>query len=139
MSERTEKPIAGLVVFEREPVWGPELKRQYSNQPILVRECRSVQDLVAIPEVAETVFVLTLDAAPQDCLSWLVGWCQRRPRSPVVVISSAKLADLEWPIREAGAAAFVSDELAGHHVASLCRRLLRTGASAVPVAGLSGQ
>ena len=117
-------------MFEKRPYWGPELKRQYSDQPILVRECRSVHDLSPISEVAETVLVLTLDAAPHDCLIWLANHFQNHQKSPVVVISPVELADLEWPVREAGVAAFVSDEIAGHRLANVCRRLMRSSGAA---------
>ncbi len=129
----TPSPTIGVLVFEKLPFWGPELKRQFTDQRVLVRECRSVQDLLpAAAEFAESVAVVCLDAAPTDCLGWLGRQFQCESRCRIVVIASSELADLEWPIREAGAVGFVHDEIAGDRLARLCRRLLRTATSSAP-------
>ncbi len=124
MTRRPDAADAGIVVFEKQPYWGPELKRQFSKQQILVRECRSVSDLYPNSDsLSRSVLLLSLDAAPTDCLTWMGRQLQNNS-PPFVVVASPDLMDLEWPIREAGAAAFVHDEIAGDRLARLCRRLL---------------
>ena len=137
----TPSPTIGVLVFEKLPFWGPELKRQFTGQSVMVRECRSVHDLLpAAAEFAESVAVVSLDAAPTDCLAWLGRQFQTASRCRIVVIASAELADLEWPVREAGAVGFVHDEIPGDRLARLCRRLLRTAAASAPrVAALRGR
>ena len=128
-----QKPTAGVLVFEKQPFWGPELKRQFTDQSVLVRECRSVQDLLpAAAEFSGAVVVLSLDAAPIDCLAWIGMRFQNEAHYPLIVLASTELSDLEWPIREAGAVGFVGDEIPGDQLARLCLRLLRTSASSVP-------
>lgn len=124
MSRRPDAIDAGVVVFEKQPFWGPELKRQFSKQQFLVRECRSVSDLQPNADtISRSVLLLSLDAAPTDCLTW-IGRQFLNSSSPFIVVASPELMALEWPIREAGAAAFVHDEIAGDRLARLCRRLL---------------
>jgi len=115
---------AGIVVFEKQPFWGPELKRQFSKQRFLVRECRAISDLQSNADsLFHSILLLSLDAAPADCLAWMSR--QVQGNSPTfIVVASPELMDLEWPIREAGAAAFVHDEIAGDRLARICRRLL---------------
>lgn len=124
MSRRPDPVDAGVVVFEKQPFWGPELKRQFSKQQFLVRECRSLSDLQSNADtMSRSVLLLSLDAAATDCLTWIGRQLQNNV-PPFVVIASPELMALEWPIREAGAAAFVHDEIAGDRLARLCRRLL---------------
>ena len=123
----------GVVVFEKLPFWGPELKRQLTDQRVLVRECRSVQDLVpAAVGLTKSVAVICLDAGPADCLAWLGRQFPGGSRCRIVAIASSQLADLEWPVREAGVVGFVHDEISGDRLARLCRRLLRTASSSGP-------
>lgn len=130
MSQLRAKPTDGIVVFEKQPYWGPELKRQASAQSVFVRECRSVHDLIpAADELMTAVIVIVLDAAPVDCLAWLARQVHSQSPLNIVVIASSELSDLEWSIRESGAAAFVHDEIPGHHLAQICLRILRKTSS----------
>lgn len=120
------QPTACVAVFERRPHWGPELQRQLATQNILVQECRSLSDVEStLASFSSRTVLLDLDAAPADCLMWL----RERPRSlftaPVVVCASRDLSDLEWLMRDAGAIAFVNDEVSGRDLARLCLRQLR--------------
>lgn len=129
-----DTPEMGIVVFERVPYWGPELKRQFSNQSVSIRECRSVGDLTAaIPLFHKGVAVVILDAAPAECLRWIGQQAERVNHSPIIVVASSEYAELEWTIREAGADAFLHDETCGHEVARICLRLM-TATGGPPVA-----
>lgn len=127
-------PETGIIVFERMPYWGPELKRQFSDQSVSIRECRSIADLS--PSMAlfrGCVVIVLLDAAPADCLRWIDRQSETNQPSPIMVIASVEYAELEWTIREAGAAAFLNDEIGGQEVARLCSRMMRA-ADCPPVA-----
>ena len=115
-----------VAVFERRPFLGPELQRQLADRPVEVRECRSVHDLdSATDDVARAVVLLDLDSAPAECLGWLGRQIREPSARPVIACASADLADLEWTVREAGAIAFVNDEITGAELARLCLRQLR--------------
>lgn len=120
------QPTACVAVFEKRPYWGPELQRQFVASNVLVRECRSLNDLIpATNDFASAVILLDMDSASVDCLAWL-GLQFREPlRRPVIACASADLADLEWTVREAGTIAFVGDEASGGELARLCLRQLR--------------
>jgi len=116
----------GVLIFEKRPFWGPELKRQFRDHSVTIRECRSLNDLdLASTEFSAFVPVLCLEAAPAECLHWLSQQFASDRSWHTVVIASPDLSDLEFPIREAGAIAFVSDEIAGNSLARLCQRWLR--------------
>ncbi len=123
----TDKPERGILVFERAPYWGPELKRQFSDQSLFVRECRTVGDLnPSIADFSECLVVISLDSAPADCLTWIGKQSQALAGPPIIVIASPEYAELEWAVREAGAAAYVNDEICGRDLARICLRLIRT-------------
>ena len=117
----TVKPC--IVVFEKEPRWAPELKRQFLGDDVVVRACRSVSDIESKSESAEeTVIILDLQAEPANCLQFL-GQFMGDPAHPsVIVIGSARVLELEWPVRELGAVEFLSDSVLGEDLAKLCRR-----------------
>lgn len=123
----TDKPERGILVFERTPFWGPALKRQFSDQSLFVRECRTVGDLSpAIAEFSHCLVVLSLDSAPTDCLAWIGKQSRVIAPPPIIVIASSEYAELEWTVREAGVAAYVNDEISGRDLARICSRLIRS-------------
>lgn len=120
------QPAACVAVFEKRPYWGPELQRQFVARNVLVRECRTLNDLVpAANDFAAAVILLDMDSAPVECLSWLGLQLRESLRRPVIACASTDLADLEWTVRETGAIAFVGDEASGGELARLCLRQLR--------------
>ena len=117
----TVKPC--IVVFEKEPRWAPELKRQFLGDDVVVRGCRSVGDIASKSESAEeTVIVLDLEAEPAKCLQFLGQSMGDPAQPPVIVIGSSRILELEWPVRELGAVEFVTDSVLGEDLAKLCRR-----------------
>jgi hypothetical protein len=120
------QPTSCIAVFERRPYWGPELLRQFFARNIQIRECRALSDLVpATNDFATAAILLDFASAPVDCLLWLGRQFREPLRLPVIACASTELADLEWTIREAGAIAFVGDEVSGRELARLCLRQLR--------------
>ena len=114
-----------IVVFEKEPRWAPELKRQFLGDDVVVRACRSVSDIESKSRNAEeTVIVLDLDSEPANCLQFLGQSMGDPARPPVIVIGSTRVLELEWPVRELGAVEFLSDSVLGEDLAKLCRRQL---------------
>jgi DNA-binding NtrC family response regulator len=71
------------------------------------------------------VIVLDFDSGAADCLQFLGRMAGRNPWRPVIVIGSARTVDLEWPIRELGALAFLPGTVSGEDLARLCRRQWR--------------
>lgn len=117
---------ACIAVFEKRPFWGPELQRQLVARNVLVRECRSLSDLIpATNDFASALILLDIGSAPVDCLAWLSLQFREPLRRPVIACASTDLADLEWTLREAGAIGFVSDDASGGELSRLCLRQLR--------------
>ena len=117
----TGKPY--IVVFEKEPRWAPELKRQFLGDDVTVRACRSVSDIESKWESAEeTVIVLDLEAEPANCLQFLGQSMGDSAHPPVIVIGSSRVLELEWSVRELGAVEFLPDSVLGEDLATLCRR-----------------
>ena len=113
-----------VIVFERQPRWAPELQRQFLNDSARVIACRSVKDVEErLTGVLRGVVLLDASAAATDCLEFLKREMSDPTALPVVIVSSTKLARLEWSFRELGAAAFFPRKIPGHEMASLCRRL----------------
>ena len=141
MSLQTGKPTCGVLIFEKQPYWGPELKRQFADQRAFVRECRSVDDLLpAVLAFSTAVAVLVLDAAPAECLGWVRSQVANAFSCPFIVIASTEWKGLEWSLREAGADEFLHDEIVGRHLARICRHLLRRSLTVAPrVAAPFGQ
>lgn len=112
-----------VLVFEKKPCWTPELQRQFLDGSVTVRSCRSTRDLTAlVNEFPESPVVIDLEAGTADCLQWLTSFVPHGDRPIVLVVGSHQTADLEWPLREAGATEFFPDHLTGDQLAHWCRR-----------------
>jgi hypothetical protein len=118
-SHAAPEPLASVAVFERRPWWTPELQRQFRDEPVAVRGCRSAADALRAD-----VAVLQLGAAPADVLHSIARRMTAGCVQGVVVVTKSELSDLEWGVRELGADAFVGEQVAGEDLARLCRRLL---------------
>ena len=108
-----------VVVFEREPWWAPELRRQFANEEIPVRHCvdvASVGDVLA--RNGEAVVVAHLPSRERDCADLL----RELPAAMVMVVADAETVELEAPLREAGANSFALAPMSGEE---LCMRIRR--------------
>jgi hypothetical protein len=112
-------PTGSVAVFEERPWWAPELQRQFRDEPVAVRGCRSAADALRAD-----VAVLQLGAVPADVLHSLARRMTAGCDRGVIVVAESELSDLEWGIRELGADAFVGEQIAGEDLARLCRRQL---------------
>jgi hypothetical protein len=124
VSTKLESPM--IVVFEKRPYYGPELQRQFLGSAVVVKECRSVTDLLPSSSGAtSSLIVLDLESATGDYLQWFRSDVPRHPmRVPIIAIASQELAEIEWILRDAGVTAFVPDLISGNDLARLCRRQL---------------
>lgn len=118
-------PEPAVLVFEKRPRWTPELRRQFADENVRVRGCRSTRDVEALLcELPVCVVVFDFDAAPADALQFLGRMMDSPSPAPIVVVGSKHSAGLEWSIRELGAAAFLRECYSGSELAQLCRRQL---------------
>lgn len=115
-----------IVVFEKQPYWGPELQRQFQHSDVLVRECRSIRDLLAgAGALDKTLFVIDLEADLEQTLEWFgTGLAICHVSIPIIALGSKAHGELEWVLREAGVSAFLPEFVTGEHLARLCRRML---------------
>jgi DNA-binding NtrC family response regulator len=119
-------PLApAVLVLEKTPRWESELKRRIVGPNRLVRPCRSTADiLVLCRQVPGSVVVIDFAAGAADGLRLLEALDRRRLGALPVVVAAAAERELEWPARELGAAAFVTDTIGGAALAALCQRML---------------
>jgi len=114
-----------IFVFEKAPRWEAELKRRLADRLVLVRPCRSPHDVRELCRQAPgSVAVVDFAAGIADGLRLVEALTGLRLRIWPVVIGSRETEDLEWPTRDLGAAAFVTDRIGGDSLADVCRRLL---------------
>ncbi len=113
------------IVLEKQPRWAPELQRQFLTEDVRVIACRSVRDVEdRLAGVARGVVLLDASTAPAECLQFLRREMADPEALPVLIVGTKRIAHLEWSFRELGAAAFFSERIPGHEMASLCRRQL---------------
>ena len=90
-----------------------------------MRPCRSSQDLVALCRQAPgSVAVVDFAVGIAYALRVVQSISAHTMGISPVVIGSRETEELEWPARDAGAAAFVTDRIGGDALADICRRLL---------------
>jgi len=117
-----------ILVFEREPRREAELKRSFAIEGVLVRPCRSASDVLDLCRAMPgSIVVIDLETGAGAALRCLEQVLLQRLRASPVVIASAEVGELEWPLRELGAIAVLSESVRGDELAKLCRRvILRT-------------
>ena len=108
-----------VIVFEREPWWAPELRRQFFGEAIPVRHCVDVAGVAeAVCRNHEAVIIASLPGREPECADLLREFSQ----AGTIVVADAQTAELEVPLREAGADSFVLAPLSGEE---LCRWIRR--------------
>ncbi len=113
-----------ILVCEPAPFWTPALQRELQQDSLLVRGCRTPNELDAlIDKHPLAIIVYGLNTGPAGCLSWLAS---RKSQSlPVIICGSTTTAELEPVCRELGARSFLPDLISHADLAALCRRWLR--------------
>jgi hypothetical protein len=116
----TQHPI---VVFERQPFWEPELRRQFADGGATVRGCRTVADLDHLTSGnPRLIAVVNLEDAAADLLRWLSRGLTTGRQVPTIAVAGPKSMPFQWHAREAGVVAVLSREIGGHQLARLCRK-----------------
>ena len=126
-------PTASVLVYETSPRWTPELQRQFDGEDVRVRACGTIQrvseriaELDQLTDVVPGgVIILDLETNPADCLQFLGATAELYDNWSKIVISSERLAELEWSARELGAIGFFSEFVSGRELSRLCRRQLQ--------------
>lgn len=118
----SSKVIGRIVVLEKRHRWASELRRQFAAERVPVTACRSTGDAEAAVRQCPSTLVVDLGASPGPTLELLGRLVARSPRVPVILVAPPGASELEWPARELGVAAFVSDSITGEELSALCRR-----------------
>ena len=100
------------------------MKRRFLDSRTIVRGCSARQDLLKAAAVIGSVMILVLENHEAHCVEIMGRFASQPNGPPVVVVTSTRNADLEWPLREMGAAAVVSDGITSDDMTDLCRRFL---------------
>lgn len=117
--------VPAVIVFEKSPRWEAELKRRLADDTLRVRPCRSSADALELCRQAPgSAIVLDLAAGAADVLQLLEALLRQRLPARPIVVSPAETAELEWPARELGAIAYVTDRIGGDALAEICRQAL---------------
>lgn len=106
-----------IIVFEREPYWAPELRRQFEGTDVTVRQCIDLSSLAEVAPDASDVIVASLEGNERDCAELL----RQVTVAFKIIISPSAASDLEAPFREAGASSFVVEHLSGEELARRIR------------------
>ena len=123
--------LRNIVVLESRSRWEPELQRQFVNEPVRVRGCRTIKELSSLTfpstiasnvEIADIV-VLQISENAAAGLQWLTS-LGTQPQAPsVIILCSSESAELEWTLRDAGAREVLIDENSGERLARCCRSI----------------
>jgi ActR/RegA family two-component response regulator len=115
----------GVVIYEKTRRWEAILKRAFLGTQTQVRPCRLPAEMLELlGAMRGSVAVIDLSAGAAAGLRLITQICWRQPQSHVFVLAPPSLADLEWPAREFGAAAFLPDSVSDAHLGQLCRQHL---------------
>ena len=119
--------VRTIAVFESRSRWEPELQRQFQNESVRVRGCRTWNELslLVVPPIADVV-VLELPEDLANCLQWLSKLVATHQAPPIVVLASAEFADVEWTLRDAGVRDVLMGDFSVERLAQICRRLAFT-------------
>lgn len=113
-----------IVVFEKKPRWTPELKRQFQSTGIHVRGVVGLTEtMLQQPQADDALLVIVLEDAEEHCLQFLGRLAITTAAPPAIVVAGPETMNMEWTIRELGAADVVNDGVTGEEMAALCRHI----------------
>ncbi len=121
--------LRNIVVLESRSRWEPELQRQFVNEPVRVRGCRTIKELSSLTfpstiassaEIADVV-VLQISENAAAGLQWLTSLATQPQAPSVIILCPSESAELEWTLRDAGARDVLIDEYSGERLARCCR------------------
>lgn len=125
--ERLSRTAATIAVLEAVPRWGPELQRQFLDEDVTVRVRARVPDVVELLKSGAISLVLINFEGIEAGALQLLGILNDHPawQVPCLAVAPEKDDDLEWAVRELGAAAFLLDPVRIDRLTELIRRYLR--------------
>jgi len=124
--------LRNIIVLESRSRWEPELERQFVNEPVRVRGCRTIKELSSLTfpstianaasnvKIADVV-VLQISENAAAGLQWLTSLTTQPQAPSVIILCSSESAELEWTLRDAGAREVLIDENSGERLARCCR------------------
>ncbi|GDY06702.1 MAG: hypothetical protein DWI21_04620 [Planctomycetota bacterium] len=117
--------VRTIVVFESRPRWEPELQRQFRNESVRVRGCRSLSELFSFvfPPIVDAL-VIDLPEDITECLQWLSKLVASPKVPSVIVLCPTETAGLEWTLRDVGVREVLVGDLSGEQLARTCRRMI---------------
>lgn len=111
----------GVVIYEKSRRWEAILKRYFTGTQVQIRPCRvTSQVLDVLDQMRGSVLVIDMSVGAAAGLRLVAQTFSRHPRSPIVTVASAALADLEWPAREFGVTAFLTEPIVDADLGRLC-------------------
>lgn len=121
-----------IVVLEPAPRWVPELQRQFVDESVTVRACRTAADFRERIALSQTgtpfIAVIDLSAGLSTGLT-LVAWLATQNAAGTVAIGNRHATTLEPSLRELGATAVHAESVPGSRLAEECRRFVQAGAA----------
>jgi hypothetical protein len=114
-----------VFVFEKRPRWSWELKQQLAANRLFIRTYTTPAEILpALGRFPASLVVLHLDDDPPGCLGLLRTVHEASLRASFIAIVSDALAELEWPLREAGVGSLVANTIRGEEFTRVCMRIL---------------
>ena len=114
-----------LLIYEKSPRWGPELKRSFLGSPVAPRVVRSLAEIGRLVSANPgSLLVMDMRAGAGECLRFVAQSRQSGLPIRTMLVGSTQTRELEWVARELGADHFVDEEIGGGGLTRLCRLYL---------------
>lgn len=123
----------GIVIYEKSSRWEAMLKRHFLETCTIVRPCRLPRQVLAqLSTMRKSVVLVDLSAGAESALRLITQTRLQFSDSPIVVLVSPGLQELEWPAREFGAWSLVPDSVNQVRLGHLCADLLNRSTQPPP-------
>lgn len=120
------KMETSVIVCEKSAYWGPELQRRFLDLKILVRECRSINELDEnIMDTDASLVLIDVSAWPQETVTWITRNSLENMQVKLIACLTDETRDIEWTLREAGFSAVIYDDTPATFAAKECLRLIQ--------------